>query len=553
MPARYAFHLLVLLWLLLLHVGYPCRAQQPYLNAFYDGFNAVRTAQYRYDAHYEHYVALPSGFSMGAVLAIDSNAVQVVRVDLVYTAFRQSSAFDQRQLNLERLAGLLQLNPSLRTRAAVEWNLVEQTGCDSPQECQGYFHGFVIYTEKRFTKADSEVEIKHMEDALRRRLAQRVRRNTAPTDSAELDDAPRTASAGMYTVERFEHNLCYVPALRWPAREMNQRLRRSYRCPDKRRQTVGFRADIDAKGRVTQLVLDNPDLACNKQLHRALLRTLRWQRGFVVARKWYPGQAVGTVRLPLRARSLVIKRYVLPDSLLQRYALELDENGCYTTRTDTVRTVAGVGVRDEGAVSAVLDRNPSWTKSLVVVDVTGSMSPYLTDLLVWLKLASLRTPRTFVFFNDGNDKADRDKPIGHTGGIYSVAASSFEPVKKRMYQAMRGGGGGDQPENNFEALRAGLREVPPGSEAIMVADNYAFPRDARLLHGLPVNLKLILCGTTGGINPKYLALAREYGFSLHTMESDILDLQALHEGETIELEGEKYLVTKHGFKRVGAW
>ena len=52
------------------------------------------------------------------------------------------------------------------------------------------------------------------------------------------------------------------------------------------------------------------------------------------------------------------------------------------------------------------------------------------------------------------------------------------------------------------------------------------------------------------INPRYLTLAREHGFTLHTIEGDIADLSKLLEGQVIILQGQQYEVTKHGFKLV---
>jgi hypothetical protein len=52
------------------------------------------------------------------------------------------------------------------------------------------------------------------------------------------------------------------------------------------------------------------------------------------------------------------------------------------------------------------------------------------------------------------------------------------------------------------------------------------------------------------VNPKYLALARQHGFSLYTIEGDIGNLSKLLGGETITIQGQQYLVTKDGFKLV---
>ncbi|UOG75254.1 hypothetical protein MTX78_01340 [Hymenobacter tibetensis] len=52
------------------------------------------------------------------------------------------------------------------------------------------------------------------------------------------------------------------------------------------------------------------------------------------------------------------------------------------------------------------------------------------------------------------------------------------------------------------------------------------------------------------IKSKYLALARMHGFTLHTIEGDIVNLSKLLEGETITIQGQQYQVTKDGFKLV---
>jgi hypothetical protein len=63
-------------------------------------------------------------------------------------------------------------------------------------------------------------------------------------------------------------------------------------------------------------------------------------------------------------------------------------------------------------------------------------------------------------------------------------------------------------------------------------------------------VRIILCGVRDYINPKYLALTRQHGFSLHTIEGDIENLSKLLEGETVIIQGQQYLVTKDRFKLV---
>ena len=108
---------------------------------------------------------------------------------------------------------------------------------------------------------------------------------------------------------------------------------------------------------------------------------------------------------------------------------------------------------------------------------------------------------------------------------------------------MRNGGGGDLPENNFEALMTGFNNIQPTGEIIMVADNYSFPRDEAMLARFSGKLKIILCHTEKGINTDYLNLARKHGFSLHTFGSDIVDFsqkQLKIDGSVYRLVEDKY-------------
>lgn len=206
---------------------------------------------------------------------------------------------------------------------------------------------------------------------------------------------------------------------------------------------------------------------------------------------------------------------------------------------------------NDSVVSAVLNRNKNWKEMLVVCDITGSMSPYTTQLLAWYKLnTGSGKVNNFVFFNDGDMQSNSNKIIGSTGGIYGTAANGFEPVMNTATKAMRNGFGGDCPENNLEALQYGLTNYGDAKEIIMIADNWATPRDLSLTEKINRPVRIIICGGFMGINPAYLDLARKTGGSVHTMESDLTDLAKLHEDETITIGIFKYKLEGGKFIRV---
>lgn len=204
----------------------------------------------------------------------------------------------------------------------------------------------------------------------------------------------------------------------------------------------------------------------------------------------------------------------------------------------------------DSVVKAVFRRNKDWKKMLILCDVTGSMAPYSAQLFAWYKLNAMdKRVDQFIFFNDGDALADADKVAGKVGGIYSIHAASFDSVMSAAYSAMMNGGGGDCPENNIEALLYGQSKFPYTKDVVMIADNFATPRDLLLADAINRPVHIIMCGTNWGgntfINVDYLELARKTGGTIHTIESDITNLATMHEGETVKI-GKQFFRLKGG-------
>ncbi len=213
--------------------------------------------------------------------------------------------------------------------------------------------------------------------------------------------------------------------------------------------------------------------------------------------------------------------------------------------------VEGKRALEDSTVIRVLGRNPDWEEMLVVADLTGSMSPYIAQLLVWLKLNMHERPaQHFVFFNDGDRTPNFLKQIGETGGLYDTKTESLDTVLHTAYKTMMNGYGGDEPENNVEATLHGINECQHCQDVVMIADNWATPRDLSLAKKVKKPLKIILCGTDKGVNAKYLNLARQTGGSIHTIEEDILNLMDLNEGESIVIGDEKFQIQSGEFTQV---
>ncbi|HMO40289.1 MAG TPA: hypothetical protein PKC76_13925 [Saprospiraceae bacterium] len=215
------------------------------------------------------------------------------------------------------------------------------------------------------------------------------------------------------------------------------------------------------------------------------------------------------------------------------------------TRTEQLAEL----MEEDSTVLNALNRNPNWKKMLVVTDLTGSMSPYTAQLLLWFKLAeNTGKVEHLIFFNDGDDKPDSLKTIGTTGGVYSLQPQTFEQIAQLANEVVIRGNGGDEPENNIEALLQGLKQCPHCDEVIMIADNWATPRDIELAHLLKRPVRIILCGTEEGINTAYLNLARQTGGSLHTIEEDLYDLLEMNEGQEIQIGREVFTIRNGRFE-----
>lgn len=197
----------------------------------------------------------------------------------------------------------------------------------------------------------------------------------------------------------------------------------------------------------------------------------------------------------------------------------------------------------DSTVIKALSRNSGWRNILVVADLTGSMSPYVAQLLVWYRLNTNRDiVKHWVFFNDGDFKTNEEKKIGETGGIYDRGPASFESVLSLTYETMQNGNGGDAAENDLEAIIKGISLCSECDDIVVIADNHSPVRDMELLSKINRPVHLILCGSQSGINTQFLNIARQTGGSVHSMEDDLTRLIELNEGESIKMGKQTFRV-----------
>jgi hypothetical protein len=225
----------------------------------------------------------------------------------------------------------------------------------------------------------------------------------------------------------------------------------------------------------------------------------------------------------------------------------------YDVKADGCDDLAGSFTYEsyDTTVSKVLNRNKQWNTDIIISDVTGSMYPYTSQLLLWIKLKQTdNKKRNYLFFNDGDSKRDEEKILGSTGGIYYVNSSEYDVIFKTIERAMSNGGGGDAAENNLEALITAKKYVTEKDTFTMIADNWAPIKDYKLIKEIKNPVRIILCGVYDKINTDYLNLARDTKGSLHLIEEDIYNLALLKEGETIKIGTNTYIIEAGVFKEL---
>ena len=143
---------------------------------------------------------------------------------------------------------------------------------------------------------------------------------------------------------------------------------------------------------------------------------------------------------------------------------------------------------------------------------------------------------------------DKLKVAGKVGGIYSQKTKDYNEMENTLKIAQRNGGGGDGPENNVEAILEGIKLYPDCREIIMIADNWATPRDLALLKNVKIPVHIILCGSNSGVNTDYLNMAMKTGGSIHTIEKDIVKLTGFLEGQVLEINNQKFQIKSGEFR-----
>jgi hypothetical protein len=177
---------------------------------------------------------------------------------------------------------------------------------------------------------------------------------------------------------------------------------------------------------------------------------------------------------------------------------------------------------------------------LVVMDVTGSMAPYYSQVSLWAA-RNFYPGHYYVLFNDGGS---RSLPLGETGGYEAGRVrSAGELIKFLKKSSGTRGLNREFAENDIEGILVGIQAFPDNKGVILVADNVACIRDYKLLGKITQPVHVIPCGGTT-LNPQYLNLACYTGGSVFWMDTRIDNWSQLCNGKKFFLGDVAYRFIK---------
>jgi len=195
----------------------------------------------------------------------------------------------------------------------------------------------------------------------------------------------------------------------------------------------------------------------------------------------------------------------------------------------------------DSTIMTVFKRN-NFRNMLVVADVTGSMSPYTSQVIQWLsEEANQQNLRSLVCFNDGDGRLPEAKQIGNTGGIYGEAYNNPIQISELIQKVMNKGSGGDTPENVCEALLKAMAMFKNYGDVVLIADSWAPARDIQLVSQITRPIRVVACGDFPP-HADYVSIAFLTGGSIHFANDDITDLSILKTGKPLTIKGKNYIV-----------
>lgn len=442
----------------------------------------------------------------------------IIRIELYYTKFRRSESFDQIELNTKRYQNLKKILPNTKDNALIQYLNFEQTGATDVETAEKYFHGFVIY----YLPENSELARSEEISALKKHLGIEDSKSKRIKNLTKYDNSP----FGYYDVgPKFGRDECevanyFIENLTYPQEAVDKNIRGN----------VIVLFAVNRKGEIQDIsfkksIGHGTDAAIKDVLEHMPL----WK--------------------PASNKDLPVRAYVELNIYFGINPPKNDKNKCANisiNHSDLLPQTMWTVHPQQKVISQTLNRQKFNDKTAFVMDVTGSMGPYIADMFDYIK-NNIKNIHSFYFFNDGDMMSDYKKEIGKTGGIYSIVNPTMQTLSNLLFEAMENGMGGDLPENDFEAALKAQNDDPSIKKIILAVDNYSFPRDVSLISDIKVPILLILCGSHTKINPQWLTFAKRNKLQVAMSGAFIPAFPDLKDGEEFKVRGETFVWINNGF------
>ena len=457
----------------------------------------------------------------------------ILKIELVYTTYRKSEKFDQHGLSRKRLENLFLAAPNCLTQSGIEWVLIAQTGCKSAEEGKNFFHGFVITyrdlpdpvsvkVETNFLREVAAGKIKsYAYDSYLKRETEKLERDSL-ADVEPVVILPKFPHSEQARINYFSKYLNFPPESSKPAK-------------------IDVQFIISKEGKITKIVFPNsPGPSPYKDEVNDFIKNMPdWTPGTLNGK---PSECMVQFSVDFMERGSVVP------SPLEVFATEVPPKMKPKLPAYDYNSIKPSPSSNQLTKSLT---KMDWSKATLVCDVTGSMAPFNAQVIEFISNQlknKLQAPRQFVFFNDGDNRKDKTKKVGQTGGIYNYTSGNLDSISERMIFAMSKGSGGDLQENNVEALIHALKSYPKTEKLILIADNFASPRDMSLIGSIGIPVHVVVCGGTV-LNEDYLDLAYRTKGALSFNGIDYLDFHTFEDGSTMHIGKTTYILKKGHFVR----
>lgn len=456
----------------------------------------------------------------------------ILKVYYIYTEYRLSSSFSQLELDRKRFNQLNAAFPEIIEDPYIEWEIVEQTGCESPEMGKSFFHGFVFIHRPIQTEQERLAEITLLETYLKNPTDVFLLPNP---DILEEQLNPNSSISTQITSIIPDQAARFADGSDAMLAFLKKELRTDEIALKRDDQWVKTHISIDDSGVISnlQFLVDAPEHVKNA-VESAIYAMPNWEPAY---RDSVPVASELDLEVRVSYSPSVNGMYLINGDRPTLEGNKLEEKP-----SDLIDLYAGSTPQEIFMKQApvykgleIMDRSE---RCALVMDVTGSMTEHVASMKRWIKTNQDSVGFTsFTFFNDGDDQPTKKKKIGETGGIYTTI--HIANLDALVSETMRRGSGGERPESDIEALLHAQVTDTLSDAILLIGDNYSEIRDIELLPKVTKRVNVLMCSVKGALRTDYLLIAKNTGGYL-IYNGEQISLKNLQRGQILSVGSYQY-------------